>query len=132
MDGHLWFKSKRPTADSDEDVRRLWYDKKPTLYTSRTGCDAPHQRGHGYEERVGAGIGKFVGMVATPERRAMEAAANSRDYKCQQCGCNYEMSNLKRNMDSHLSHKANKACLDHYSESTDKREMEWVRLAHID
>jgi len=64
--------------------------------------------------------------------RAMEAAANSKDYNCQQCGCNYKMSNLKRNMGRHLSHEANKACLDHYSESTDKREMEWVRLAHID
>ena len=59
----------------------------------------------------------------------MEAAANKKDYKCQQCGCNYKMNNLKRNMVRHLSHEANKKCLDHYSESRDKREMEWVRLA---
>jgi len=60
---------------------------------------------------------------------AMEAAANSGDFKCQQCGRNYKTSNVKRNMVSHLSHEANKACLDHYSKSTLKRERDWVRLA---
>jgi len=95
------------------------------------GCDAKSPRGLGYGERVGAGIGKFVGMVATPQRRAMEAASNSRDYKCQQCGRSYKMNNLKRNMIKHLSHEANKACLDHYSKSSNKRERDWVSPAQI-
>ena len=41
------------------------------------------------------------------------------------------MNNLKRNMISHLSHAANKACLDHYSKSSNKRERDWVSLARV-
>ena len=130
VDAHQWFKSKPPTADTDAVVRRLWYGQTPTLYKSCTGSDAKHRRGYGYGERVGAKIGQFIGAVATPLLRAMQAAANSKDYQCRQCGCGYKMNNLKRNMVLHLSKEANRKCLVHYSESRDKREMEWVRLAH--
>jgi len=44
-------------------------------------------------------------------------------------GQSYRMGNLKRDMLRHLSRTANKKCLDLYSESSDKREMECVRLA---
>jgi len=130
VDAHQWFKSKPPTADTDAVVRQLWYSQKLTIYKSRTGSDVKNRPSYEYGARVGAGIGKFVGAVATPLRRAMEAAANSKDYQCRQCGHSYKMNNLKRNMVSHLSHEANKKCLDHYSESRDKREMDWARLVH--
>jgi len=107
----------------------LWYDKKPTLYTSRTGCDAKNRAGYEYGARVGALIGQAIGVVAVPLRRAMVAAANSKEYQCRQCGCVYKMGNLKRSMISHLSSEANRECLEHYSESADTREMHWVGLA---
>ena len=128
-DAHQWVKSKPPTADTDAVVKRSWYDQKPTLNKSRTGCDETHKRGQGFGERVGAGIGKFVGMVATPVRRAMEAAANSKEYQCRQCGRGYRMGNVKRDMVTHLRSEANRECLVLYSESSDKREMLWVSLA---
>jgi len=129
VDAHQWFKSKPPTADTDVVVMRLWYGQKPTLRTSRTGGDAKSSAGREYGARVGATIGQWVGLVATPYRRAMVAAAHSKDYQCRQCGCGYKMTNLKRNMISHLSSEANRECLAHYSESRDEKEKEWVRLA---
>jgi len=129
VDAHQWFKSKPPTADTDESVKQWWYDQNPTLHKSRTGCDAKNRSGRQYGARVGASIGQSVGAGATSMRRAMEAAANSNEYQCRQCGRGYTKQHLKKNMVSHLSTEANRQCLVHYSESKDLREMEWVRLA---
>jgi len=129
VDAHQWFKSKPPTADTDVVVRRLWYAAKPTLYKSRTGCDAKTKAGRGYGARVGKQIGQAIGAGATQVRRAMEAAANSKDYQCRQCGRGCKMGNLKRDMVRHLRSEANRECLVLYSESSDKREMLWVSLA---
>jgi len=129
VDAHQWFKSKPPTADTDVVVRRLWYTENPTLYKSRTGCDAKTQAGRGFGSRVGKQIGQAIGAGATQVRRAMEAAANSKDYQCRQCGRGCKMGNLKRDMVRHLRSEANRKCLVLYSESKDKREMLWVSLA---
>jgi len=129
VDAHQWFKSKPPTADTDVFVRRLWYAEKPTLCKSHTGCDAKTRAGRGYGARVGKEIGKAIGAVATQMRRAMEAAANSKEYQCRQCGRGYRMGNVKRDMVTHLRSEANRECLVLYSESSDKREMLWVSLA---
>jgi len=51
-------------------------------------------------------------------------------YLCRQCGYTSTMAHAKPNMVTHLSRAANKKCLDLYSESSDTREMHWVRLAH--
>jgi len=123
VDLHQKFKSKPPTADTDVAVRRLWYNQKPVIRTSRTGSDAKNQPSRAYGARVGAGIGKIVDAFSTPFSRARMSATNSQTYNCRQCGKGYRMGNLKRDKVPHLSRPANKKCFDLFSESSDKREM---------
>jgi len=40
VDSHAWFKAKPPTADTDKEVRRLWYSQKPVTCKSLAGPDA--------------------------------------------------------------------------------------------
>jgi len=87
------------------------------------------QSGREWGARVGAGIGKFAGALLSPLRRAQTGATNSQTYKCRQCGAIFRVGNFKRDIVPHLRRPANKKCLDMYSESSDRREMEWVRLA---
>jgi len=115
VDSHLWFKSKPPTADTDMTVRRSWYSKNPAIYKSRTGSDAKNNSGFEWGAWVGAGIGKFVGALIPPLRRAQTDAINSQTYRCRQCGKGYRMGNLKRDIVPHLSRKENKKCFDLYS-----------------
>ena len=93
------------------------------------GPNAKNQSGREWGARVGAGIGKFAGALVSPLRRAQTDAINSQTYQCRQCGTSYRMGNLKRDIVPHLRRPANKKCLDLYSESSDKREMESVHLA---
>jgi len=131
VDAHQWFKSKPPTADTDVDVRRLWYAEKPTLRISRTDGDVKTQAGREYGARVGKQIGQSIGAVTTELQRTMMAAINAKKYQCRQCGYGCTMGNIKRDMIKHLKSEANKKCLILYSESTDQREKVWVREAQI-
>jgi len=131
VDAHQWFKSKPPTADTDVDVRRLWYAEKPTLRNSRTGGDVKTRAGYGYGERVGKLVGQSIGKFKTEFQLTMMAANSSKIYQCRQCEFSCTTGNKKRDMIKHLKNKANKQCLILYSESTDQREIEWVRAAQI-
>jgi len=130
VDTHQWIKSKPATADTDADVRQMWYSQKPTMYKSLTGADATPQASHAFGARVGAGIGKMVGALTTPKLQAQSAACNSKDYICWQCGYTTKMKNVKRDMVAHLGREENKQCLNLYSQSPDKREEVWVQLVH--
>jgi len=129
VDLHFWFKSKLPTADTDKDVRRLWCSQKLVTPKSRTGPDAKPQSGHEWGARVRASIGMFAGQVVSPWRRARQAATSAQIYKCQQCGESFNVGHLKRDIVDDIRRPANKKCLDMFSESDDRREMDWVRLA---
>jgi len=106
----------------------MWYNQKPTVYKSLTGADAKPAASHAFGARVGANIGKMVGVSATPKARAQSAASNSQDYVCRQCGYTTKMKMVKRDMVTHLGREANKQCLDLYSESKDKRDEVWVQM----
>ena len=103
-DSLLWFKSKPPTPDTDEDV----YSQKPATYKSRTGPDAKVQSGREWGARVGANIGKLAGALLSPLRRAQTDANNSKTYKCRQCGASFRVGNLKRDIVIHIRRPANK------------------------
>ena len=47
--------------------------------------------------------------------------------ECQKCGYTTQQNGAKRNMINHLKRPENKECLKLYSDSTDPREMTWVR-----
>ena len=94
VDSHLWFKSKSPTADTDEDVRRLWYSQKPSTHKSRTDSNAKHVSGREWGARVGVGIGMFAGQFVLPLYRAQTKANSAQIYKCQQCGDSLNVRHL--------------------------------------
>ena len=48
-------------------------------------------------------------------------------YLCRQCGYKSTMTDVKRNMVAHLRRAENKKCLDLYSDTSDTRDMAWVR-----
>jgi len=47
--------------------------------------------------------------------------------ECRKCGYTTQHRDAKRNMVRHLKRPENKECLQLYSDSTDAREMAWVR-----
>jgi len=107
VDSHQWFKSKPATADTDADVRQLWYSQKPTVRQSRTGPSAKSKPNQAFGERVGAKIGQGIGAVKAPQSSAMSDASNAKEYKCLLCGKSFKMRNKKRDMIFHLGHADN-------------------------
>ena len=129
-DMHQWHKSKPADASSNINAKRMWYKQKPSVYKARTGPDAKQQSGRAFGERMGAAIGKMVGVPATPLAKDRSAANNAQEYTCRHCGYKTTMQNIKRAMPAHLGRAENKACLDLYSQSLDAREKRWVELVH--
>jgi len=129
-DIHKWFKSRPANADWDKAAERMWYEQKPSVRKSRTGPDAKQHKGHEFGARIGAAIGKLVGVPVTPHNKACSAASNAQEYRCRQCGYKTTMQNVKRAMPAHLGRAENKKCLDHYSQSLDAREKLWIKLVH--
>ena len=83
-------------ADTDKDVRRLWFAQNPVTRNSLTGPDAKPRPGQEWSAKVGAAIGKFIGVVPTPLHRAQNAANAARIYKCPQSGESMTMMHLKK------------------------------------
>ena len=121
-DIHEWFQSKPANADSDAVAKLRWYNQKPTVYKSLTGPDAKPVAGRAFGARVGATIGKWVGVPQTPQAAASSAASNAQEYSCRHCGYKTTKRNVKTTMPAHLGRAENKKCLDHYSQSHDERE----------
>jgi len=127
---HQWHKSKPADASSNINAKLMWYKQKPSVYKARTGPDAKQQSGRAFGERMGAAIGKMVGVPATPQAKDRIAATNAQEYTCRHCGFETTMRNVKRDMPAHLGRAENKTCLDLYSQSLDAREKSWVKLVH--
>jgi len=129
-DIHEWFQSKPANADSDAVAKLMWYKQKPSVRKSLTGPNAKTQPSRAFGARMGAAIGKLVGVPATPQAKASSAASNAQEYRCQHCGYKTTMSQVKTAMPAHLGRDENKNCLDHYSQSQDEREKLWIKLVH--
>ena len=129
-DIHQWFKSKPANADSDAVAKLMRYKQKPSVRKSLTGPDAKTQPSRAFGARMGAAIGKLVGVPATPKAQASSAASIAQEYRCQHCGYKTTMNRVKIAMVAHLGREENKNCLDHYSQSQDEREKLWVKLVH--
>jgi len=93
-DIHQWFKSKPANADSDAVAKLMRYKQKPSVRKSLTGPDAKTQPSRAFGARMGAAIGKLVGVPATPKAQASSAASIAQEYRCQHCGYKTTMRNV--------------------------------------